>query len=74
MRRRGISKEVVREVLQAPEQRQSLRPGRDVVQSRIGFGARRYLVRVFVDVSRDPPEVVTVYRTSQIGKYWSGSS
>ena len=71
MRRRSVAEEVVREVLQAPEQRQTLRPGRDVVQSRIDFGARRYLVRVFVDVSRDPPEVVTVYRTSKVGKYWS---
>jgi hypothetical protein len=28
------------------------------------------LLRVFVDVDRDPPEVVTVYRTSKIEKYW----
>ena len=73
MGRRGIAEEVVREVLREPEQRQTLRPGRDVVQSQIELGAKRYLVRVFVDVSRDPPEVVTVYRTSKIGKYWSGS-
>ena len=26
--------------------------------------------RVFVDVDRDPPEVVTVYRTSKLEKYW----
>jgi hypothetical protein len=25
---------------------------------------------VFVDVHRSPPEVVTVYRTSKIEKYW----
>jgi hypothetical protein len=29
-----------------------------------------YLVRVFVDVDRDPAEVVTAYRTSKISKYW----
>ena len=29
-----------------------------------------YLVRVFVDVDRDPAEVVTVYQTSKIEKYW----
>ena len=27
-------------------------------------------LRVFLDVDRDPPEVVTVYRTSKVGKYW----
>ena len=29
-----------------------------------------YLLRVFVDTDREPPEVVTVYRTSKITKYW----
>jgi len=31
---------------------------------------RIYLIRAFVDVNRDPAEVVTVYRTSRIAKYW----
>ena len=29
-----------------------------------------YLLRVFVDLDRDPPEVVTAYRTSKVDKYW----
>ncbi len=48
-----------------------VRPGREVVHSRIEFAGRRYLVRVFVEVDRSPVEVVTVYRTSKIDKYWS---
>ena len=36
----------------------------------MGTAPREYLVRVFVDLDRDPPEVVTVYRTSKIDKYW----
>jgi len=31
---------------------------------------REYLVRVFLDVDRRPPDVVTVYRTSKIAQYW----
>ena len=31
---------------------------------------KTFLVRVFVDVDRDPAEVVTAYRTSKISKYW----
>ena len=31
--------------------------------------AAGYLLRVFVDVDRSPPEVVTVYRTSKMEKY-----
>jgi hypothetical protein len=31
---------------------------------------REYLVSVFVDVNCQPMEVVTVYRTSRVAKYW----
>ena len=70
MRRRGIEEAVVRRVLAAPEQRHVVRPGRDVLQSRIALAGKTYLLRVFVDIDRDPAEVVTVYRTSRIAKYW----
>jgi hypothetical protein len=29
-----------------------------------------YLVRVVVDIDRRPAEVVTVYRTTRVNKYW----
>lgn len=72
MKRRGISEETVRRVLSAPEQRLDVRPGRIILQSRASVGppAKTHLVRVFVDVDRRPAEVVTVYRTSRIEKYW----
>jgi hypothetical protein len=60
MRRRGIDDASVRHVLEIPEQRETVRPGRDVLQSRIDVEAKTYLLRVFVDVDRHPPEVVTV--------------
>jgi hypothetical protein len=64
----------VAEVLASPEQVEPVRAGRVVYQSRITIGAppRLYLLRVFVDIDRHPPEVVTAYRTSKIGKYWRG--
>ncbi len=72
MERRGLSEEAIRQVLERPEQRYPIRPGREVLQSRLDLGAlqRRYLVRVFVDVDRSPSEVVTAYRTSKLEKYW----
>jgi hypothetical protein len=70
MRRRGIEEGAVRRILAAPEQRHTVRAGRDVLQSRIAFAGKMYLLRVFVDIDRDPAEVVTVYRTSRIAKYW----
>ena len=68
--RRGIKEALVRRILAAPEQRHAVRPGRDVLQSRLAFAGKTYLLRVFVDIDRDPAEVVTVYRTSRIAKYW----
>ena len=42
-----------------------------VMQSRIERDGGRYLLRVFVDVDRPIPVVVTACLTSKIGKYWS---
>ena len=70
MGRRRIAGATVRGVLAAPEQRHIVRPGRDVLQSRIPRAGKTYLLRVFVDVDRRPAEVVTAYRTSKIAKYW----
>jgi hypothetical protein len=66
--RRGISEELVRRVLAAPEQRLIVRPGRVILQSRTMIEGRMYLVRVVVDVDRQPAEVVTVYRTSKVAR------
>lgn len=65
-RRQVLAAEVTR-VLAAPERVVEVRAGRVVAQGMAGV----YLLRVFVDVDRDPPEVVTVYRTSKIEKYRS---
>jgi hypothetical protein len=56
-----------RQVLDSPEEVQRVREGRVVAQAMIG----EHLLRVFVDVDRTPPEIVTAYRTSQIDKYRS---
>ena len=74
MERRGIHEHVLAQVLAAPEQRHTVRSGRDVLQCRIDFEGRAYLVRAFVDVDRSPAEVVTVYRTSNVAKYWRAQS
>ncbi|GMT42778.1 MAG: hypothetical protein IEMM0002_1189 [bacterium] len=72
MKRRGMSNQVVEQVLINPEQRMDVRSGRIVLQSRISMGGQKktYLVRVFVDVDKNPAQVVTVYRTGKITKYW----
>jgi hypothetical protein len=68
--RRDLSITLVERVMASPEQRFGVRPGREVLQSRVQFGTRLYLVRVFVDLREWPPQVVTAYRTSRFAKYW----
>jgi hypothetical protein len=72
MERRGIDAGMVRGVLLDPTQRIGQRSNRQVLQRRMSLGDPpvEYLVRVFVDVTRSPAEVVTVYRRSMIWKYW----
>jgi len=72
MVRRQITGEEVAKVLGAPEQTETIREGREVYQSRLQSGepGKTYLLRVFVDIDRFPPAVVTVYRTSKVAKYW----
>jgi hypothetical protein len=72
MERRGLSEDVIRFVLTRPEQRVQVRSGREILQSRLTLGsqAQSNLVRVIVDSDRRPAEVVTVYQTSKIAKYW----
>ena len=69
--RRGISEGEVSWVLLNPEQTEQQRPGRCVYQAKaVGPDAEKiYLLRVFVDVDRNPAEVVTAYRTSKVEKY-----
>ena len=76
MERRQISEAEIAQVLASPEQTEWVRPGRAVYQSRMKYpgSARVYLLRVFVDIDRDPPEVVTAYRTSKVEKYWRQGS
>ena len=72
MARRQITEAEVSAVLSAPEQIDEVGEGRAVYQSRAETGEppKTYLLRVFVDIDREPPEVVTAYRTSRLDKYW----
>jgi hypothetical protein len=72
MERRGISANAVRLVLAKPEQMEMVRAGRAVYQAKIDLEEppKTYLLRVFLDIDRYPPQVVTVYRTSKVEKYW----
>jgi hypothetical protein len=71
--KRALTEADIRAVLAQPEQVVEVRPGRVIAQSvvRQADPDRPYLVRVVVDTDRQPPEVVTAYRTSRMDKYRS---
>jgi hypothetical protein len=68
--RRGISIEILRTIMDSPGQIVDTFGDRKVYQSKVDFSGNLYVVRVIVEMT-DPLTVVTVYRTSQIKKYWS---
>ena len=68
--RRQIAPELLQAVLDRPEQIVPVRAGRNAYQSRHEIGGIMYLIRAIVEDQVEPAVVVTVYRTSKIGKYW----
>jgi Domain of unknown function (DUF4258) len=71
MTRRNILRAVVEEILNSPEQIVPGKENRTIYQSRLdNEEGGVYLIRVIVDIDRDPPLVITVYRTSKVQKYW----
>ena len=71
LERRGISREFLDSVLQNPQQIVDDRDGKKAYQSQFEFeNGKTYLVRAIVADNTKPAIVLTVYRTSQIARYW----
>ena len=70
MARRQIDPAWVERVMTGPEQRLPGAGNRVILQTRIETAGKVFLVRCVVEDWRDPPIVVTVYRTTRIAKYW----
>jgi hypothetical protein len=71
MLRRQIPREWLESVLENPQQRVPQPGGKEILQSRLASeDGKMYLLRAVVAADKEPPVVVTVYRTSKIEKYW----
>lgn len=69
--RRQIPDLWLKSVLENPEQRIRQPGGQEMLQSRlVSANGKMYLMRAVVAADKDPPVVITVYRTSKIDKYW----
>jgi len=70
LKERNISKNSVSRVLAMPDQVLAGRKGRKIAQAIVIAEGVEFLLRVVYEEKEDTAEVVTVYRTSKIKKYW----
>jgi hypothetical protein len=70
MVRRQIDPVWVDRVMKKPEQKLPGVGNRAIFQARIEAEGKMFLVRCIVEDWRNPPAVITVYRTTKIAKYW----
>jgi hypothetical protein len=57
-------------VVKTPDQKFDFETDEAVCQSKVTFGGKIYLLRVFVNYQKNPPVIISAYRTSNINKYW----
>ena len=72
IRNRKLTREHVIQVVSEPEQIVTVSAHRYFVQNRYEKGGKRYLLRVLVEEGGDERQVITVYPTSKVSKYWRG--
>lgn len=69
--RRQIPLSWLEAVLTRPEQRIEQSVAVEILQSRFtGADGKTYVLRAVVATDKNPPVLITVYRTSKIEKYW----
>ena len=70
MKRREIPPHLVTKVIDHPDQMVKGHGKAKILQSQVTIGGNLRLLRVVVGTEEEPHIVVTVYKTSQIKKYW----
>jgi hypothetical protein len=74
MRKRAIAREIVMSVISHPEE--ILVDDEDatvtIFQSLIKEDQQWFLLRVFINKNKIPHEIITLYKTSKIKKYYEG--
>ena len=72
---RGIDEKLVWQVVNEPQQKIRESSEKQVYQSVLrNSDGMMFLIRVFVNVTKNPNLIITVYKTSKIKKYWKDES
>jgi len=69
MERREIPEDLVMEVLRSPDQVISYEQYK-VYQKVFSLGQGQFLLRAFINDTKEPPILITVYKTSKLSKYY----
>ena len=70
LKERDISKQQINIILNQPQQVLAAKKGRKIAQSIVKLERIEFLVRIIYIEKMDCYEVVTVYKTTKIKKYW----
>jgi hypothetical protein len=66
---RGLNQTIVEEILNSPDKVLTTSDGVAIYQKLIIEYNKRYLYRVLVNITKQPPMVITAYKTSKVEKY-----
>ncbi len=69
MEARSIAKEIILSVIQQPDYTVKQDQSTTIFTRLINEPEKRYLYRVFVNTVKEPPLIITAYKTSKIDKY-----
>ena len=69
MKIRGIPEFIIREILDKPDAIQTQDKNTTIYSKLVEEDSKTYLYRVFVNTTKVPVLVITVYKTSKIEKY-----
>ncbi len=68
---RSISVEIAQSIINNPQQTIT-QEGKRIYQSIINFEDGDYLIKLFINIEKQPNLVITIYKTSKIEKYYEG--
>lgn len=69
IRDRGLDLQTISLIIKHPDAVQKESDCKQIFQKIIGEKGSKYLYRIFVNICKQPPLVITAYKTSKIDKY-----
>jgi len=67
---RNISRNLVKKVMRSPGQIISSYGNREIAQKVVECGGEKFLIRIAYEKKKAELEIITVYLTKKIRKYW----